>query len=113
MKEWSQYQVEEGIRQYSDYFQDDSDIQALQKLAMMNTNVGIEFYQNFMLSQKDDKKMFMIPKRKWNPSMGVWQNFLFEMKDFNNHIIPRSQQLSDQSYSQKFRPIGEEEMVEL
>lgn len=57
--------------------------------------------------------MFKIPKRQWNQSFGLWQNFVYEFKDLQEHVVPKAQQISDEAYAQRFRPVSREELDQL
>lgn len=93
-----EYMVKEGVQQYRDYYESDSEEQGFfEYLDNMPNRDRIRFtevYEDFTIGKADPGTYAMIAKREFNPELSAFSNLLLDLSDFRDRVKPMANDLA-------------------
>lgn len=93
-----EYMVREGVQQFQDYFESDSEEQAsaefINNLSNRDRIRFMEVFDDYTIQKHDHKDYAMIKKREFNPELSAFSNVLLDLADFRDRVRPLANDIS-------------------
>jgi hypothetical protein len=89
------FTMEEGIRQFKDYFEGEQ-FTLLDSLPVEEKTQFSELFENYARMDTENKGYSTIPKRKWNEELGLAKNLAQELRDYTRLILPEARRLENE-----------------
>lgn len=109
-----EYMLREGLQQYRDYYETDSEeIKAFEFLDNLDNRGRIRFmevFEDFTIRKHDRKQYAMIQKREFNPELSAVSNLILDVVDFRDRVRPIANDLALLDLSEKHQRVSMEEL---
>lgn len=93
-----EYMLKEGVQQYRDYFESDSEEQKAFEYIDHLDNRGrirfMEIFEDYTIQREDHKEYAMIQKREFNPELSAVSNVILDLVDFRDRVRPLARDLT-------------------
>ena len=110
-----EYMVKEGVQQYRDYYETDSEEQGffeyLDNMANRDRIRFMELFEDFTLNKGEELGYAMIPKREFNPELSAFSNLLLDLVDFRDRVKPMANDLARLDVSRTYQRRNADEVI--
>lgn len=102
-----EYMLKEGVQQYRDYFESDSEEQKAFEYIDHLDNRGrirfMEIFEDYTIQREDNKEYAMIQKREFNPELSAVSNVILDLVDFRDRVRPLARDLTLMDVQSKYQ----------
>jgi hypothetical protein len=110
-----EYMLKEGVQQYRDYFESDSEEQkAFEYIDHLDNRGRIRFmevFEDYTIQRHDNKDYAMIQKREFNPELSAVSNVILDLVDFRDRVRPIARDLTLMDVQRKYQRRSVEEIA--
>ncbi len=110
-----EYMLKEGVQQYRDYFESDSEEQkAFEYIDHLDNRGRIRFmevFEDYTIQRQDNKDYAMIQKREFNPELSAVSNVILDLVDFRDRVRPIARDLTLMDVQRKYQRRSVEEIA--
>ena len=111
-----EYMVKEGVQQYRDYYETDSEEQGffeyLDNMANRDRIRFMELFEDFTQNKGEELGYAMIPKREFNPELSAFSNLLLDLVDFRDRVKPMANDLARLDVSRTYQRRNANEVID-
>lgn len=101
-----EYMVREGLQQYRDYYETDSEEQSFFEYMDNFTNRDkirfMEVFKDYTMSKQDMKDYIIIQKREYNPELSLFSNLVLDLADFKDRVRPLAKDIALMDVTRKY-----------
>ncbi len=110
-----EYMVKEGVQQYRDYYESDSEEQkAFEYIDQLDNRGRIRFmevFDDYTVDKHDNKSYAMIQKREFNPELSAVSNVVLDLIDFRDRVRPLARDLTLMDATKKYQRASIDEIA--